>query len=214
MAKRKIAYLINPISGTRPNIKILEQIKERTIAAKIDFEIFHTNKEGNYNFLKPAIHNGSITDVVICGGDGSISKVAGALLEEDIRFGIVPMGSGNGLALTAKIPRTVNKALDIIFHCPDTSVDGFMINGAFSCMLCGLGFDAKVAHDFAASPTRGLKTYIKLSTLNFFKAKPYPSQLNVMAVPSNLRLILFQLQTATNSETILPLHPWQVLKMD
>lgn len=174
MAKRKIAYLINPISGTKSKIKILEKVKSRTKEAKIDFEFFHTNKEGNYNFLRPAIQDGSITDIVICGGDGSVSKVAGALLEEDIRFGIVPMGSGNGLAYTAKIPKTVNKALDIIFNSPDTRVDGFMINGQFSCMLCGLGFDAKVAHDFAASPTRGLQTYIKLSTLNFFKAKPYP----------------------------------------
>jgi diacylglycerol kinase family enzyme len=59
------------------------------------------------------------------------------------------MGSGNGLAFAAAIPKDCNKALDIIFHGQSMEVDAFHINDKFSCMLCGLGFDAQVAHDFS-----------------------------------------------------------------
>jgi diacylglycerol kinase family enzyme len=83
------------------------------------------------------------------------------------------MGSGNGLALAAGIPANRAKALDIIFKGRSADVDGFYINGAFSCMLCGLGFDAQVAHDFAKQPKRGLLTYAKQTMNNFISAKPY-----------------------------------------
>jgi diacylglycerol kinase family enzyme len=83
------------------------------------------------------------------------------------------MGSGNGLALAAKIPKEINKALDVIFTGKGRYIDSFFINEVFSCMLCGLGFDAKVAHDFAKQPTRGLGTYIKQTIENFITAQPY-----------------------------------------
>ncbi|MBC7873173.1 MAG: diacylglycerol kinase, partial [Ferruginibacter sp.] len=57
------------------------------------------------------------------------------------------------------------------------AIDGFHVNGQFSCMLCGLGFDAKVAHDFARQPRRGLTTYIKQVVKNFFSAKIYSFEL-------------------------------------
>ncbi len=111
--------------------------------------------------------------MVTCGGDGTISAVAAALMDMDIRFGIIPMGSGNGLALTAKIPVSPVKALQIIFEGKASKVDGLYINDQFSCMLCGIGFDAQVAHDFAKEKKRGLQTYVKISAINFFKARPY-----------------------------------------
>jgi diacylglycerol kinase family enzyme len=87
------------------------------------------------------------------------------------------MGSGNGLAFAAKIPRRIHKALENVFAGNAVYVDSFYINKKFSCMLCGLGFDAQVAHDFAKQKKRGLATYIKQSTKNFFKAKHYNFEL-------------------------------------
>src|SRR5690606_37837139 len=91
-----------------------------------------------------------------------------------VPFGIIPAGSGNGLALAAGISRNTEKALQVIFNGEARPVDAFMINGHFSCMLSGIGFDAKVAHDFASQKTRGLSTYVKVSARNFFTAKPWP----------------------------------------
>lgn len=171
--QRKIIYFINPISGTRNKGLVIEKIKEKTQQQNIPFEILHTNAAGNYFYLKEKIDNEGITDIVICGGDGTINKVVNSLLDVDVKVGIIPMGSGNGLALAAKIPKQVDKALDIIFNGKAKYIDAFFINDSFSCMLCGLGFDAQVAHDFANQQSRGLSTYVKQTINNFLVAQPY-----------------------------------------
>ena len=170
---RKIIYFINPISGTGGRKVLIKKIEEKTNLQNIPFEILPTNAAGNYFFLKEKISKEGITDIVICGGDGTVSQVAGTLLDEDINIGIIPMGSGNGLALAAKIPKQIDKALNIIFTGKAAYIDSFFINSTFSCMLCGLGFDAQVAHDFAKQEKRGLGTYIKQTFINFIKVRPW-----------------------------------------
>lgn len=176
---RKFIYFINPISGTGGKTILLKKIKDRTEQQNIPFEIMHTNADGNYLFLREKIETEKITDIIVCGGDGTINQLANALLGVAVNIGIIPMGSGNGLAFAAKIPKKADKALDIIFKGANQLIDVFHINGKFSCMLCGLGFDAQVAHDFARQKKRGLLTYIKQSTKHFFRAKPYPFGLSV-----------------------------------
>lgn len=174
---RKIIYFINPISGTRGKEKLVERIKQKSTANHIPFEILHTNAAGDYKFLQEKIRTENITDIVICGGDGTVNQVAVALTGTPVNLGIVPMGSGNGLAFAAKIPRRIDKALDVILAGNSKYIDGFYINNRFSCMLCGLGFDAQVAHDFARQKKRGLATYIKQSGKQFLKASTYRFQL-------------------------------------
>jgi diacylglycerol kinase (ATP) len=171
---RKFAFLINPVSGTGPKVEILRMIESITRSKKIDFESLHTNPEGHYPELEKKIQDKIITDIIVLGGDGSISQVTNALRHTGVNFGIIPMGSGNGLALAAGIPRDPKKAMEIIFKGYSSPVDAFYINDHFSCMLSGIGFDGKVAHEFAESKKRGLVTYIKVAARNFFSAKPYP----------------------------------------
>jgi diacylglycerol kinase (ATP) len=170
---RKIIYFINPVSGTKNKDKLLKLIQEKTAKQQIAFEILHTNAEGDYFYLKEKIETENITDIVICGGDGTVSQVAGTLIDEPVNIGIIPMGSGNGLAFAAGIPKKASKALDLVFTGKAAYIDSFYINSTFSCMLCGLGFDAQVAHDFAKQPKRGLATYVKTTFNNFFSAKSY-----------------------------------------
>ncbi|MEJ7587045.1 MAG: YegS/Rv2252/BmrU family lipid kinase [Ferruginibacter sp.] len=170
---RKIIYFVNPVSGTRAKEPLIKKITEKTTSQNIPFEILTTNPGGNYYFLKEKITRENITDIVICGGDGTISQVAGTLLNEDVNIGIIPMGSGNGLALAARIPKQIDKALNIIFTGKATYIDSFFINTNFSCMLCGLGFDAQVAHDFSRQQKRGLVTYIKQTVINFVKIRSW-----------------------------------------
>jgi diacylglycerol kinase (ATP) len=172
--QRRFVYFINPISGTKGKILLIEIIKKSTAEKNIPFEILHTNAEGDYGYLHQKIAEEKITDVIVCGGDGSVNQIAYALQGVDVNIGIIPMGSGNGLAFAAKIPKQINKALAIIFKGNAVYIDSFYINKKFSCMLCGLGFDAQVAHDFAQQNKRGLATYVKQSIKNFFSAKTYP----------------------------------------
>ena len=177
--QRRFIYFINPISGTKGKILLLETIKRSTAEKNIPFERLHTNAEGDYQYLRQKIAAEKITDVIVCGGDGTVNQVGNALLGVDVNVGIIPMGSGNGLAFAAKIPKQITKALDIIFKGNAVYIDSFYINQKFSCMLCGVGFDAQVAHDFAKQKKRGLATYVKQSTRNFISAKPYPFSLSV-----------------------------------
>jgi YegS/Rv2252/BmrU family lipid kinase len=170
---RKILYFINPISGPRRKTSLQRIISDKTKEQNIPFEIFPADKEGRYLNLKEKIKKDKITDVVVCGGDGTVSQVAGALLDVDVNIGIIPAGSGNGLAFAAKIPKLTAKALQIIFKGKSDYIDAFYINDQFSCMLCGIGFDAQVAHDFSLQKKRGLSTYVRQSIKNFWLAAPY-----------------------------------------
>lgn len=171
---KKIIYLINPISGTRGKKTLLKLIEDKTSERGIDFEILPTVANGDYSFIESRIKENGITDIAICGGDGSVNQVAQSLAHTPVNFGIIPMGSGNGLALSAGIPRNSEKALSILFDGVPRQVDAFLVNKQFACMLCGLGFDASIAHEFAKQPKRGLGTYASLTTKNFFSAKAYP----------------------------------------
>ncbi|MBN8673112.1 MAG: YegS/Rv2252/BmrU family lipid kinase [Chitinophagales bacterium] len=170
---RKIIYIINPISGTRTKKDLQAFVEQQTKAKGIPFQIFPSVASGDYSFLLPIIEEEQITDVVIAGGDGTVSQVVNSLMKTNINFGIIPCGSGNGLAFAAKIPKQPEKALGVIFNGTASAIDGFMINDQFACMLSGIGFDAKVAHEFAEQPKRGLKTYASLVSKNFFSAAPY-----------------------------------------
>jgi diacylglycerol kinase (ATP) len=171
--KRKIIFLVNPISGTSKKETVLRYIEKTFKKKNIPFEILPTNALGNYDFLKQKIQEENITDVIVIGGDGSVNHVVQALRTEHVRFGIIPLGSGNGFAFAANIPRNVKKAIGVIINGHAETVDAFAVNNHFSCMLSGLGFDAKVAHDFAKKASRGLFTYTQQSIMNFFKAQPY-----------------------------------------
>ncbi len=172
--QRKFLFFINPKSGTQDKTALKKIIEKKIDPKIISFQFEDTNIEADYKFLPARILKEKITDIIICGGDGTVNQLASSLLGTDVNIGIVPMGSGNGLAFAAGIPRNSGKALEVIVQGNSSRVDAFNINGQFSCMLCGLGFDAQVAHDFAKQPTRGLSTYIKQTVKNFFSATAYP----------------------------------------
>ena len=176
---RNILYIINPVSGTKPKKGLEQLIEVESKKREFSFVIFPSVASGDYSFLYPIIKEKKITDVVIAGGDGTVSQVVSSLLNSKVNFGIIPCGSGNGLAFTAKIPKQQAKALEVVFNGKASSIDGFTINNHFACMLCGLGFDAKVAQDFAKQPKRGLTTYIQQVAKNFFSAGSYSFEIKL-----------------------------------
>jgi len=176
---RKIVYILNPISGTKKKEKVKNLIIRKTRAEGIEFKIIPSRADGLYDDLRGMIKKEMITDVVICGGDGTLNAVANALQGVHVNIGIIPVGSGNSLAFAARIPKQITRALDIIFNGNASPVDAFHINEKFSCALCGIGFDAEVAHEFAKQKTRGLQTYLRISTMKFFKSKPYPFEIKL-----------------------------------
>lgn len=170
---RFIIYIVNPVSGGKNKSALSDLIESKMKAAAIPYVIHTSVASADYSFLLPEIKEKQVTDIVIAGGDGTINGVLSGLHHTHVRFGILPLGSGNGLAWTAKLPPSLEKALDVIVAGNTAETDAFTINGRFACMLCGVGFDAQVAHDFADDPNRGLMTYIKKTVSNFFTAKAF-----------------------------------------
>lgn len=173
LAQRKFLVFINPISGNNDKNKLKKIVCQCIEDIQIPYEILTTIANGNYNFLAEKITSENISDIIICGGDGTIGYIVKHILTIKVAIGIVPMGSGNGLAFTAGIPRSPKLAMQIIINNKPKYVDAFWVNKIFACHNFGVGFDATVAHQFANSTKRGPLSYIKLTAKNFFSAKPY-----------------------------------------
>ncbi len=173
MKERKLIYLINPISGTKKKDKLKKMIDRETSSRGLEYAILPTHPTGNYEDVIDLITHQCFTDVIAVGGDGTVNQVVKAIRHLSVRFGIIPVGSGNGLALAANIPLKPPSALSLIFEGNSSRVDAFLINQRFSCMLSGLGLDARVAEEFAKANSRGLVSYTQQSLLQYFKAQPY-----------------------------------------
>ena len=179
LKNKRYIFLINPISGTSKKDAIKSLIEKEAKAREIEYEILPTNAQGDYDFVEAKIKLLGITDIVIIGGDGTVNKVISALRFCNVNFGIVPIGSGNGLARAANIPVKIKSSIELIFNGTAKLIDGFLVNNQFACMLSGVGFDAKVAYDFSIKASRGLFTYTQQSIINFFKAQPYQFEVSL-----------------------------------
>ena len=107
--------------------------------------------------------------VLSIGGDGTANEAAWGLLGSGTALGLVPMGSGNGLARTLGIPLRPERALDVLAGAVRRRMDVGMINGRPFLNVAGAGFDAQVGADFHAhglrGGRRGIFTYVRLSLL-------------------------------------------------
>lgn len=207
MPSRKLIYFINPISGTKGKKKLIDLITSSTTKENIPFEILFTTIEGDYSFLKNKITEEQITDIIICGGDGTINKITSYLLDVSVNIGVIPMGSGNGLAYAAGINNNPKNAIKNIFNGKPKWIDGFYLNNHFSCMLSGLGFDAQVAHDFSKQKKRGLFTYIILSLKNFFSSPAYSFTIDVNGKKFQTKALFISIANSNqfgNNVTIAP----------
>jgi diacylglycerol kinase (ATP) len=176
---KKFIFLVNPISGTVKKQGVVELIHAEAAARSLMYEIVNTRADGNYTEIKQKIISEGITHICIVGGDGTVNTVVNGLRDLPVKFGIVPMGSGNGLALAAGIPKIPVSALKLVMDGKSKAIDAFLVNEEFSCMLTGLGFDAQVAHDFANKASRGLMTYTRQTLVNYFTAGTYPFEVAV-----------------------------------
>lgn len=144
-----------------------------------DYEIIYTKYAGHAAELtKQAVADG-INIVVAVGGDGTVNEVARSLTHSDTALGIVPCGSGNGLARHLYIPMNPDGALQIIAECNIETLDYGMINDTPFFCTCGVGFDAFVSKKFAESGKRGLLTYLENTLKEGLKYKPETYEINI-----------------------------------
>lgn len=168
----KAILLINPISGTRNKKEIADLAKTRMRKAGIDLEILLTDHKGHgAELAKEAAGNG-FDIVMVAGGDGTVNEVASALMHTETALGIVPCGSGNGLARTLGISMDFDKAIDTIAHFKPYSIDCGVADGKpFFCTF-GVGFDAAVTEKFSTGKRRGKMQYVRSALLEYLNFSP------------------------------------------
>ena len=159
--KKSIVFVVNPKSGTQGKKAILKWIDERIDRSIYDYSIVNTEYAGHATQIAAAAVRNGIDIVVAIGGDGTVNEIARSLIHTDTALGIIPCGSGNGLARHLQIPMQAKAAIDIINKGFQTRIDYGKINQIPFFCTCGVGFDAFVSLKFADSGKRGLLTYLE-----------------------------------------------------
>lgn len=170
--KKQILALINPISGTANKDYLPETIRQVVDSSIFDLSIRFTQRPNHaYQLAKEAAGNGYY-GVIAVGGDGTVNETASALCDTDTALGIVPNGSGNGLARHLDIPMDINEALEIINSRNIGQYDYCTANDHPFFCTCGVGFDAQVSAKFAKSGKRGPLSYVKSAVSEYLKYRP------------------------------------------
>jgi YegS/Rv2252/BmrU family lipid kinase len=159
--KKKIIFVVNPISGTQGKKAILKWIDERIDRSIYDYSIVRTEYAGHASIIAKEAARDGIDIVVAIGGDGTINEIGRSLVHTNTALGIIPCGSGNGLARHLRIPMEPKAAIEIINQGDKCCIDYGKINNIPFFCTCGVGFDAFVSLKFADSGKRGLLTYLE-----------------------------------------------------
>lgn len=169
--KKRIDFIVNPISGGRAKEPIVEQI-DTSLGNGFETAVHYTkSSQHTIELAENAIQKGCDALIAV-GGDGSINALGKALLHKNIPLGIIPAGSGNGFARHMGIPLNIEKALERIKAWKPKLIDAAEVNKEAFFATLGIGFDAHVSAQFANSKQRGLKTYIKASLNTFLTYEP------------------------------------------
>jgi len=176
--EKHIAWLIiNPISGVKhKNLEKFKALIENSLHLDHylpEFQI--TQYRGHASEIAARGLEAGVKYFFVAGGDGTVNEVASVLANTEAVLAILPSGSGNGLAHHLEIPVRTEAAISVINKKNVLAIDTCMVNDAFFVSIAGIGFDARVARQFAKSRRRGFTSYARIVFKEYFsyKSKEY-----------------------------------------
>jgi YegS/Rv2252/BmrU family lipid kinase len=168
---KDILFIINPILPLKSRKTIESLIINGLTGSGLNFDVIFSNHHRHaIQITRDNLNNYSVFCAV--GGDGTVSQVSSVLIHTDKTLGIIPCGSGNGLANFLKLPRNIHDSLNRIKQQNTITIDTCSVNNKHFINLAGIGFDAHVAYQFAKSKRRGFINYIKETVKALFTYKP------------------------------------------
>lgn len=175
-------FILNPNSGTSIG-KNAGEVKQtiETFAQKNGAEakiLFTEERAHATTLVKENQGLKPWNAIVAVGGDGTVNEIAQPLVHTEQPIGIIPLGSGNGLARHLGIPLTLEASLKRLFENKIITIDSAQINDIPFFCTAGMGFDAYVGHLFSQQNQRGLATYINVSFQSYWSYKPQSFRLN------------------------------------
>lgn len=195
---KRIRFIINPKSGATDKHSYEEWINTTIDKTIFQCEIIKTTAPHHATELAREAAKNNYDIVVAVGGDGSVNETGTGLIGTNTALGIIPTGSGNGMARHMKIPIDFRKAVALLNTGTIESVDTLTINNRPCIGTFGIGFDAHIAHLFAGAGTRGYSTYVKLVLAEFSKYKPV--YFKIFADKKEYHLNCFLLTFANSSQ--------------
>ena len=169
---KRIVFIMNPISGTQNKAGIPELIEKTINHDLFSYELRMTEHAGHASEIATEAMEQGADIVVAIGGDGTVNEVARAIVHSQTALGIIPCGSGNGLARHLLLPMNLKKSIEIINSCEIHDLDYGIINGHPFFCTCGMGFDAFVSMKFAEAGKRGPITYVENVLREGLRYKP------------------------------------------
>lgn len=197
MNKEKIIFIINPISGSKSKAGIPVFIEKYLDKNKYDYQIIFTDYGGQGTEIATLASANGVSMVVAVGGDGTVNEIAKVLIDTNVTLGIIPAGSGNGLARHLKIPMDPLKALHVINKGHKIKIDAGQINERYFFCTAGVGFDALIGNLFAKKTHRGLKGYITTTIKEFFAYIPEKYQITIEGKKSEKEAFLVTFANAS-----------------
>ncbi len=170
--KKNIIFIVNPISGTHAKDDMPMLIEEHLDTSLFHHEVVFTEYAGHASELARQFAEKGTDVVVAVGGDGTVNEVARSLIHTQTALGIIPCGSGNGLARHLCLPLEPIGALELINRCQIEDFDYGVINDLPFFCTCGMGFDAFISFKFAEAGKRGPITYVENVLREGLKYKP------------------------------------------
>jgi diacylglycerol kinase (ATP) len=156
------SFIINPAAGfVSQNTKLEKHILSEAKKHPVKVEIHRTKYAGHARELALQLSREGKIPVAV-GGDGTVNEVATSLFNSNGVMGIIPVGSGNGVARHLKISTNLKIALNQLFKGKSYYFDVGKVNSHVFVMLMGIGFDALVAEHMKIAKKRGLFAYAKL----------------------------------------------------
>lgn len=156
-------FIVNPISGKKRKSAIIAYLE------KMGCKVVCTEYAGE---AEKIAREATESVIVAVGGDGTVNEVARGIVGTDKVLGIIPCGSGDGLALHLGISRYYKQAVKTIMNGKKIKIDSGLINGRPFFSVCGTGFDAIVSERFAKSGKRGIMNYIEIGLKTWMEYKP------------------------------------------
>ncbi len=190
---KKILFIVNPISGTQKQKRIEKWIEEGLDKSKFMSSIIHTTHAGHATDLsKKAVEDG-VDIIVAIGGDGTVNEVGQTLIGSSTALGIIPTGSGNGLARHLKIPFNFTKAINVINKGNVRKIDTATVNDKVFLSVAGIGYDAFVARKFSKAARRGFISYFRIITAEYpkYTSKKYELEIDGKKITRRAMLVTF-----------------------
>lgn len=158
----KVFFIVNKYSGTGFSPLLEETVRGACRDRDTVCELRYTEGRGHATSLATQAMVDGFDKIVAVGGDGTVNEVAKALVDSTAAMGIIPKGSGNGLARHLGIPVRFDQALSCLFTNKTVAIDTFRINGKLSLNVSGIGFDGHIAELFGTVKQRGFQGYTRL----------------------------------------------------